>query len=113
MSEITFSSNRPTMPQLRAPSTMMRRAIGSNRLSISISCLLQGDNADSYETKYTRDLQGLHGQRVVSVGPLLRRPRCGWDWPCLSCWCLAAGGADFGDHPRAMPVAQGVVVPKS
>src|SRR4051812_40458235 len=97
MSEITFSSNRPTMPQLRAPSTMIRRAIGSNRLSISISCLLQGDNADSYESNNTHHLQGLRGQRAVSVGPLLRGPR---------------GGAGIGPVCPA-GVWQRVVAPKS
>jgi hypothetical protein len=35
-SEITFVSNSPTIPQLRAPRTMTRRATGSNRLIVSI-----------------------------------------------------------------------------
>jgi hypothetical protein len=40
-SEITFVSNSPTIPQLRAPITISSRATGSNRLTISISILLR------------------------------------------------------------------------
>src|SRR5882762_3487294 len=50
-SAITFVSNSPTIPQLRAPRISTNRTIGSNRLNISIVSSF-GDSADSYEIYY-------------------------------------------------------------